>query len=300
MGDPLRIRDALDPASRAAVRRARWFAQKSHRLRRLEVDDLLPLGGPPDRPSLVIVRAEVADGLAHFYAVPSAALPARRTVAGGRPAARLTGTGGRGVAVGELPTLSVARRLLGLIADGAARRGERGLLRGVPFSRAAVRLARSRSFPIRPMGVEQSHTSLAIGPASVLKIFRELSRGDNPDVSIPRYLGAGRARPLVPAPLGMVVYERRGWPTTVIASLNRFVPNEGDAFGWFVARLRRAGTRPPPLRREVTNLARDVADLHLALARGPADPRFAPAPVRSSDVRRWEDHARGELETLLE
>ena len=55
---------------------------------------------------------------------------------------------------------------------------------------------------VRPMGGEQSNTSLVFDDRVVLKLFRRLHRGPNPDVEITTALGA-RGCPHVAAPLGV-------------------------------------------------------------------------------------------------
>jgi trehalose synthase-fused probable maltokinase len=296
---PLLPGDILDRASRGLVRKARWYAQKSLPLRRLQVEATIPVGERDSGASLAVLRADVGDGRIHLYSVPtSAALAASEPSIGPSPG-WLKARSGRRATVGEATDCRVARELLALIVAGGERVGRQGRLRGEHFTPGVAGIAGRAEDRFRSLGVEQSHTSLLVDRAAVLKIYRELSRGDNPDVSVPRHLVRGPARVLVPLPLGQVVLERTGAPPSSVASLTRFVPNRGNAFQWFVGQLSRGSPDHPALARVITTLAQDIADLHRALARSRGDPAFAPVAVTQVDTRRWQGELQDALEELL-
>jgi maltokinase len=83
----------------------------------------------------------------------------------------------------------------------------------------------------RPIGVEQSNTSVIYGQHYILKLFRRPSPGPNRDVDLHRALHtAGSSH--IAEPLGTVEGEPAGLPTT-LGFLQQFLPNAVE--GWATA-----------------------------------------------------------------
>ena len=84
---------------------------------------------------------------------------------------------------------------------------------------------------IRPMGADQSNSSVVIDEAVALKLYRRIEPGVSPELEILRFL-TERGFEHVAALEGYVAYEGRPLETT-LALLQRFVPSRGD--GWQLA-----------------------------------------------------------------
>ena len=136
---------------------------------------------------------------------------------------------------------------------------------------AAVAGVRTPCEDVRPMGVEQSNSTVVLDDRHVLKLFRRLEAGPNPELEMLRVLGLHEFRhaPLLEGwidhlgrPLettlvlvtGLVDAAGGGWELTV-ESLR-------DDPGWLPARAERLG--------EVTG------EMHSTLAAGSGDPAFEP------------------------
>jgi maltokinase len=78
---------------------------------------------------------------------------------------------------------------------------------------------------------EQSNTSLLFGEEAILKVFRRLSSGANPDLEVPDAL-ARMGSQHVAAPLGWITARTQGLPT-VLAVLSTYLRNAVD--GWSLA-----------------------------------------------------------------
>ena len=78
---------------------------------------------------------------------------------------------------------------------------------------------------------EQSNTSLMFGETSILKVFRRLSPGPNPDLEVPRAL-ARLGSPHVAEPLGWIETRMDGAPT-ILGILSRYLRAAAD--GWSLA-----------------------------------------------------------------
>ena len=129
----------------------------------------------------------------------------------------------------------------------------------------------TRSRTVRPMGAEQSNSSLVLDEQLALKFYRRIEPGLNPELEVLRFL-TYRKFPHVAALEGYVTYEGRPLEAT-LAILQRFVPSHGDA--WELA-LETLGTDPGWLPAHAHRLGEVTAKLHNTLASDPTDPHFAP------------------------
>ena len=161
---------------------------------------------------------------------------------------------------------------------------------------------------------EQSNTSILYGKKLILKLFRRLQPGENPDVEIGRFLTEVARFPRIPVFLGDIsVCPERGQRTT-IGMLQGLVANEGDGWQWFLDRLpgfftsvsnlpvppaippagffSRRDPHPtvvenaPALIEAAVLLGRRTAEMHLALATPTEDSAFAAEPLTPEDLAR--------------
>ncbi len=123
----------------------------------------------------------------------------------------------------------------------------------------------------RPMGAEQSNTSVVIDERLSLKVYRRIEAGVNPELEILRFL-TERGFDHIAALEGYISYEGRPLEAT-LAILQQFIPSQGD--GWELA-LDTLASDPGWLPAHTRRLGEVTAELHNALASDPADPHFAP------------------------
>jgi maltose alpha-D-glucosyltransferase/alpha-amylase len=162
----------------------------------------------------------------------------------------------------------------------------------------------------RPLGVEQSNVSLAFGDKGLLKIYRRLRAGKQPDIEIARFLTEKTDFKNTPAFLGEATLTAGGSDeATTIAACFAFVPNQGDGWKAIVDALTREiqdrsfgetgearavpedGTFPFPLDLAAT-FGRRTAELHIALATPTDDPAFGAKPVSHRDIAAWASDTR--------
>jgi trehalose synthase-fused probable maltokinase len=124
---------------------------------------------------------------------------------------------------------------------------------------------------VRLIESEQSNTSVVLDDALILKLFRRLEPGVNPELELLRFLGE-RTFPNVPALGGW--YEYSGGPlTATLGLLQEFVADGVD--GWQLA-LDEIAAAPERFLGRVDRLGEVVAELHNTLASDLADPAFCP------------------------
>lgn len=147
----------------------------------------------------------------------------------------------------------------------------------------------------RPSRAEQSNTSVlytgaASEPRWILKLFRRVQVGENPDFEIPRALAAHTGFSNVPAAAGRVSYRSWGGEVATLAVLQSYIPNHGDGWEYTLERLR-TGESPEALLADLELLGVRTAGLHAALASIAAEADFAPEPIAADDLERWRERA---------
>ncbi|CAM5519635.1 Maltokinase [Streptomyces diastaticus subsp. diastaticus] len=118
----------------------------------------------------------------------------------------------------------------------------------LPGRLGALRFARAgkadipAGLPARVLGAEQSNSSLVYGERLILKLFRRVVPGVNPDLELPRALAAGRST-RVPAPLAWLEADGGDEPL-VLGVLQPFCAAAKTAGNWRSARSPAARTSP--------------------------------------------------------
>jgi maltose alpha-D-glucosyltransferase/alpha-amylase len=84
---------------------------------------------------------------------------------------------------------------------------------------------------------EQSNTSILYGQKLILKLFRRLQPGENPDVEIGRFLTEVARFPRIAPYMGEITITPFSGQATTTAMLQGFVPNQGDGWAWMLNQL---------------------------------------------------------------
>ena len=240
----------------------RWFGGKSRDVLDARVLDagIVP-GGPP---ILAFAIVEVRYGLQthDLYHLPFGFRPSDD---GWEQQSVVAETDGW-IAYDALADSELVRRIVELVRAGEP----------LDLGEATIVFSGSDALPeeietVRPMGAEQSNSSLVLDERLALKLYRRIEPGMNPELELLRFL-TDRGFPHVAALEGFISYEGRPLEAT-LAILQRFVPSRGD--GWELA-LETLGSDPGWLPAHARRLGEVTAALHNALGSDPTDPHFAP------------------------
>ena len=313
-------RNALETLLPRFLKRCRWFAGKARTIKDTELRHFIPIQSEQSRALLAIVEVNYTDAdperyilpltcsfgeraetiLKHHRSMALAKLLVRDRLGQEQEGLLYDGTGEREFAQTLLDALKRRRQFRGSAGTLQFRPG-RGLRRIVSNEGA--------HFEPAPMRGEQSNSSILFGDQLILKIFRKLEPGTNPDLEIGRFLTEKKKFPFVPPVLGSIeLGQERGEPAS-IGILQGFVVNEGDAWsytldvlGHFFEHLlakrrwfeeapnsfrRVLGDSPQEIEREKAEaigtyldqarlLGRRTAELHTVLATETSDPAFVP------------------------
>lgn len=289
------IRQPLERSLPAFLPGQRWFGGKTREIRAADIVDLLPIPLEETAAAIVLARIAYADGVMETYNIPL--VEQDDGSPGEAPALRID-DGSERVFTDALWNSRFLVFLFEALARGRSLSGLVGELSGLPTgSLDAIR--RSATVPLEPvvMKAEQSNTSILYGNSFVLKFFRHVEEGVNPDCEIGEFLSVRAGFRHVPPAAGAFEYRRPGALPATLGILQGFVGNRGDAWRLTLGALEGlyeraasrgpaapAGEPPPPVellgefRDAARLLGRRTAELHLALASDPNDPNFAPEP----------------------
>ncbi|HEX2256031.1 MAG TPA: putative maltokinase, partial [Afifellaceae bacterium] len=295
------------------LRRQRWFAAKDVKIEAVSVIPIGALANTAHR--LFLLEVRLPGGESQSYFLPLTVLWGEETIRFGAP--KLSYTLAKARSGRRIGALLDATRDEGFIRDLAAaiRAGGIGDAEGgqIAFEPTEAFRALGELESVRPLSVEQSNISAIVGEATVLKVYRRLQAGRQPELEMGRFLTEVAGFPNTPAYLGAAEYRPEAGEATALASAFTFVPNQGDAWGALVDALDRSiedwtlaervddGTEP----REIDYgfpldfalvLGRRTAELHGALAIDTDDPAFRREPVTTKDVGRWVEEASGEAD----
>jgi maltose alpha-D-glucosyltransferase/alpha-amylase len=327
-----RNRPALEETIPSYLRSARWFGGKSRKVRSVEITDTVAVTGADTKVEGVIafVTVEYDEGDPETYVLPLtlASIEHTRDLIEHYPRsvlARLRLRDGEHAlhdAVGE-------PELPGALLDAIARRRRFSSgptrVEATP-TKAFKRLAATdgQDLEARALQGEQSNSSVAFGDVFVLKLYRRVDEGVNPDLEIGRFLtdrGFEHTAPVA----GAIELKRSRRPPTTLGILHGYVANEGDAWSYTLDQLngyvetvlarsmRPDATVPAPGLFDVVAdgapeiaveliesylpvaglLGRRTAEMHLALASDANDPAFRPEAVSPHDQRALYQSLRG-------
>jgi maltokinase len=241
----------------------RWFGSKARDVAQIHVLDVVALVDGPPALSAALIEARFPGGTHDVYQLLLA------THADG-PAAdeAIVGEVG-GVDVYDAFADAEACDLLGgLLRIGAEVHGERARvefhwLEGVEPPRPGA--------AVRSIGAEQSNTSIVFDDALVLKAFRRVEAGTNPELEMLRFL-SGHGFAHIAELGGWYQYEGELMDAT-FGVVQRYVPGAWD--GWELA-LDELGADPERFIARLRDLGAVIGEMHSVLASDATDPAFAP------------------------
>jgi len=240
-----RARESLQDILPSYLRERRWFAAKGRRITSVQITEAIPVPGPPsnDQPPstvgvMTFIRVEFAEGDPETYVLPLACTEPYRIHPSGSnlppgAVARVRGPGGDRVLFDGVWETAFARGLLQAVERRRRLNGDGGQLLAQPAG-GFRELRGPAEVTLEPsvLAAEQSNTSIAFGERLLLKLYRRLDQGVNPDLEVGRVLTEEVRFEHTPPVAGWLEYRRtqpRGRPATV-GILHGFVQNEGDAW----------------------------------------------------------------------
>lgn len=312
-------RSALESLFPAWLAKCRWFAGKAKPVRSAEIADVIPLENPEgsadfrlllvqvnylhDRPETYLIPVGFATGrdAAQFRDENSPALIAGMEVIRGEETIS-------GVLYDALGDEALGGLLLDLINGQRTVSGSAGELSGQMFpAYRDLRSTPEEGLFVRALRAEQSNSTLIFGDRLLLKLYRKLEHGINPDLEVGRFLSETMRFRQTPRSAGSLSYRDASRILSTVGLLQEFVPQAQDAWNFTLEHVRRFFDRvrsihpawePSPARIDAASqdflpwaslLGRRTAEMHQALASAPENPDFAPEAFGDKDRRALTD-----------
>lgn len=331
-------RSSLEARLPDVLKAQRWFAGKARAIQSVRIVESVPVPARSSAVFLLFVRVEYEDGAPELYTFPltaafgEQAAQIQQDLPGSIVSTLKVQTKDReqtGVLYDALWNPDFSSALLSVIGQSVRSTGESGTLIASSTQAYHDLIRGDAALDPAVLKAEQSNTSVAYGDRLLLKVYRRVENGINPDVEIGRILTTMHF-PHSPPLAGSLEYVRSNGETVTVAILQGFVHNQGDAwtytleaFDHYVARCRAQSTGREPARTFVGTLleaaqgdipifARELigpyldsaarlgqrtAELHVALANDRGNPDFTPEPFsleyrrsRYESMRRMTSH----------
>ena len=332
-----RLRSSFERILTRELPKRRWFGGKLRAIQSLRIIDTIPLSKATDRsaPRLLLVRVEFTETEPETYVLPLG-------LAWGADAERVITTSPAQVLA---PVQNAATKESGVLYDASLDptatsallqlmirrrrlKGSHGELLGWSNALLEKNGEEAEQLSIAPARIDQTKNSVVFGDQWILKLFRRVENGVNPDFEMGRYLNGEEARfPHTPQVAGSLEYRLDNRETTNVGILHRYVPNTitawqfaQDSLGRFFEHLM-AGSLdsrptldgasrqslwslakgdPPAAAKDLLGaflesaalLGRRTGEMHVALAAEPANAAFAPEPFTQLYQRSFYQSAR--------
>jgi maltose alpha-D-glucosyltransferase/alpha-amylase len=163
---------------------------------------------------------------------------------------------------------------------------------------------------IRAIGAEQSNVSVVVDERIMLKMYRRVRSGVQPELEVARFLTETAGFSNTPEFLGAVEEVHDQGESMALAIAFSFVPNQGDAWNAVVEALDRkfedlmlvgeTKDEAGETTEEPYVFPLDIAvRLHWAFATTTSDPAFAAEAVTKEDIELWSEKVREETEHVF-
>ena len=204
-----------------------------------------------------------------------------------------------------------------LMAHGSSIKGDLGVFQfGGP---GLDPLSPPGSTSARTMGAEQTNSSLVLDEHIIIKLFRRVAVGANPDLELARLLTSEDFEH-VPPHVGEFTYEREGDDGNSLridlGLAQHFMPEAREGWTDVLRRLHELYDAIDPedatedihflieerarkLLQNFDDLGDVTASLHVTLAKEEYEHEYAPEPVDEVDLREWVERALQSLDALL-
>ena len=308
----------------------RWFGAKSRTIKKVVIPDSAELPGLNS--VLLFLQLTLDDDSLSVYqlALTISTGEAAETIRASDPAsivATVTTANGPAILHDAIAREDVRQAILALIGAEAELPARDGVLTS-HCSTAFSEVRGEELLPARTGSAEQSNTSILYGSKLILKLFRRLQPGENPDTEIGRFLTEVAHFPRIAPFLGDITLKPSNGEPTTIAMLQGLVENEGDGWQWTLDELSRyydtVATLPAPQdlgtpastdvedatpveAREYAALyldaaallARRTAEMHLALSTPTNNPAFVAECFTTADLVADADRIDAQLSLTL-
>ena len=313
--------------------RQRWFGAKAANIKSTVIQDRIFLETARPLSYIAVIEIET-DDRKQLYSVPVSVRSKLRPVDYENTVARIKSTTEEALLVEGLSDNVLCEALLFAVRHNQKIESRAGVLQAHSAPALAERL-KSLKKPISIARVtgEQSNTSIIFGGQIILKYFRQLQAGPNPDFEILKFLNEQTTFDRLPQYLGHMEYESSDSQTYTIGLLETVIENQGNAWNHTLEEVSRYYERAVSLEhvtaemqfqyrsvadlldrqiapevadliglylKEANTLGRRTAELHLALSSSNANPDFVVEDFQRTHVEEMKTGFTAHAERVLD
>ena len=302
----------------AYIKEQRWFGSKSQDITEVELCDAAIFSHRSNWYALTLIRMTYENNETEMYVLPLAFIKTNAVVSMDRPVItmlEMKSIEGNYAVFDALSDDEFCRLQLDYIKSSMtvkALEGRFNFLSTPVFTETTGEELDLSQVSLAHLKTEQSNTSVIYENAFIMKNFRKLSYGINPDLEIPLFLTTRTGFRNIARVAGYIEYTDNNNLKTSIASLQTFIPNEGDGWSYTLEHLKKfydfalqhdsatgldqsANDGIEPIVQEffshylssMHRLGQVTGELHVALASDAAEPDFTPEEITPADVTLW-------------
>jgi maltose alpha-D-glucosyltransferase/alpha-amylase len=238
-----RARHELEGLLEGYIQKRRWFGSKTKAIKAVSIDQTIPIPSKGDSAHIALLKVEYVQDEAETYLLPLSFLAADGSALGDLlhlaiAQIEVTGKGRSGILYDAVGNADFCTNLLGAMTRRRNFVGQSCKILAV--NTPVLRKIRQEADSLEPAvsTAEQSNTTILFGDSLILKLFRRLDEGINPDLEITRFL-TEKKFPNVPALAGYLEYKPAKGRSTSLGLLSEFVPNSRDAWEYSLDSLSR-------------------------------------------------------------
>jgi maltose alpha-D-glucosyltransferase / alpha-amylase len=328
-----RARGQLQRALVTDIQRRRWFRSKAQTIRESEVLDLVEM--PASGARLAFLRLDYLDADPETYVMPLGLAVGSEVdrLASERPEAIIAdvvGSDDTAVLYDAMQQPKLPRELLHLASRRRRIRGRHVSLGSESLKGSSRLRGLDGDINVRSAEGEQTNSSVLFGDELIMKLFRKVEPGPNPEVEVGRFLTERRGFANTPNAAGLITVDIRG-AEAAVAFIQDLVPSQQNLFEHtfdgavltletILASGEEVPAPPPRISHplevsdddleaagelmgaylaEAELLGRRTAEMHLTLASDPADPVFAPQRMSTLQQRATYQTIRSTVRTSL-
>ncbi|MEG6548660.1 maltose alpha-D-glucosyltransferase [Desulfocurvibacter africanus] len=214
------------------IRQQRWYGGKARHVREMRILERIPIS--VRNPAIILlVKVVYTEGDPEIYILPLsfAALGDAEQELPKGTLAWAEFADSRGAIYEALHNSDFLCDLLYLMA-GRKRLGAREGRLQASAGRHLLQVLAGEDVSLEPrlLGAEQSNTSVLFGGSLILKLYRRTEQGIHPDLEMARFLTDKAKFAHTPPFAGAIEYRTRGGETLVLGLMQKFIPNQGDAW----------------------------------------------------------------------
>lgn len=150
----------------------------------------------------------------------------------------------------------------------------------------------------RPLGVDQSNTSVRFGDRLLVKLNRKLSVGASPEAELAAVIAKAADRSFAPITYGALTLNGVFAQPVTIALYTAFVPNSGDAWHEMLASLNGDATAWERSIESARAIGETTGRMHLGLLSDPWRSDVSAEPISDGTLTEWEEGILAELDGL--